>query len=138
MNRYDSLIDEALDRYPMQPLPAGFTKRVISRLPAPQPRFHLDFLDLILPVFFVMFGVLALFVAGWVAFYMDPLWLSGVQLQIQLLVLELSVYQDWPVVSLALVIASGLGLAIIITFAWLASSFDLVQRVGRSPRQTVQ
>jgi hypothetical protein len=52
MNRYDSLIDEALDRYPMQPLPAGFTKRVISRLPAPQPRFHLDFLDLILPVFF--------------------------------------------------------------------------------------
>ena len=55
MDEYDSIIDAALDSYPLDPVPSGFTRQVMSQIVTRPAPFRLDFLDLALPVFFTFF-----------------------------------------------------------------------------------
>ena len=64
LNQYqNSLIDAALDEYPLTPLPPGFTNQVMSRVTAlpisTEPiQFRLQFLDVVLSFFWA--GILSL------------------------------------------------------------------------------
>jgi hypothetical protein len=65
----ESLIDEALDTYPIAPLPPGFVRRVMNRVHARQPvmvpeRFQLDIVDIAVPLFITLFVVMLMVIAG--------------------------------------------------------------------------
>ncbi len=67
----DTLIDRAINDFPLEALPPGFTGRMMSQIstnPQIAPQFRLQFIDYALPVFGTLF---ALILTGLVA------WLSG-------------------------------------------------------------
>ncbi len=67
----ETRLDEAINSYPLTPLPPGFAQRVmveVSRTPQLEARFRLQFIDLALPAFMTTFGTAVL---------LTTLWLSG-------------------------------------------------------------
>jgi len=67
----DTMIEEALNNTPLEPLPPGFVNQVMVHVQAASPtaappRFRLDFLDWALPLFSALFALLVLgFVGRW-------------------------------------------------------------------------
>jgi hypothetical protein len=76
----EALIDAALAEYPLAPLPPRFVRRTMTRV---RPRFRFDFLDLALPAFLLLFGVVLTGVAVWMVAALKPLWLLEMQVRIQ-------------------------------------------------------
>lgn len=62
----DHLLTQALESYPLAPLPPGFVHRVMARIePAPLlPRFRLQFVDLAVPAFASLLLVLLILLAA--------------------------------------------------------------------------
>lgn len=82
MNDSDPLIDAALDSYPLAPLPPHFVRRTMAGVRAGiRPRFRLEFLDLALPVFFILFAVTLTGLGFWLLNALNPLWLLEIQIR---------------------------------------------------------
>ncbi len=72
----DLLLDAALDSYPLTPVPSGLVRRTLARIqPRPRPRFRLEFLDIAVPLFLVLFGLLTIWAAFWTLNYVSPYWM---------------------------------------------------------------
>jgi hypothetical protein len=80
MNASDSQIDSALDSYPLVPLPPRFIQRTMARI-HPRPRFHLEFLDLALPAFIILFGTIVTSLVFWLINTLNPLWMLELQVR---------------------------------------------------------
>jgi hypothetical protein len=80
MNEFDPQIDAAFDTYPLVPLPARFIRRTMVHI-QPRPRFRLDFLDLALPVFVLIFGITMISLTFWFLNATNPLWLLEFQVR---------------------------------------------------------
>jgi hypothetical protein len=89
MDERDRKIEAALGSYPLVPLPGGFSSRLFARLGPKKvwkpARFRLEFVDLAIPAFLVVFNLLLIFVFAWMLYAVDPLWLLRGRLQLQLL-----------------------------------------------------
>jgi hypothetical protein len=140
MEKYDLLVDAALDSYPVSPTPPGFTRRVMAQIrreqsvrkPASRPggRFHLEFLDLALPAFFAGFAGLGFIVLLGVIALLNPLWLLRAQLQIRTLMYELpwlwgAGLAPLPVLPIWVFVLAGfgfavLGLGLLLGMIWLS------------------
>jgi len=82
MSEFDHLIDSALNSYPLASLPSRFVQRTMARI-QPRPRFHLEFLDLALPAFIIIFGITVIGLAFWLINTLNPLWLLELQVRAQ-------------------------------------------------------
>lgn len=72
----DSIVDAALNTYPLAPVPSGLVRRTLARLqPRPVVRFRLEFLDFVVPLFFVSFALLTLWAVFWTLNYVSPYWM---------------------------------------------------------------
>ena len=78
MSDFDPLIDAAFDSYPLAPLPSRFIRRTMGRI---RPRFHLEFLDLALPAFIVLFAITVVSLGFWLVNALNPLWLLELQVR---------------------------------------------------------
>ncbi len=100
MNDPDPRIPLALDNLPAAPLPPGFVRKTMARLPARRPRFRLEFVDVAVPAFLTMF----LFMAGstgiWLVNQIDPVKLAQLQIQLEWLWLNLPALPAWNVLAL--------------------------------------
>ena len=109
----DPRLDRALDTYPLAPLPAGFVRRTVQRLPAHGPRFRLDFLDVVLPVFLSVFIFSLGFAGLWLGRLLPPHWLQNLQVEMAWLISytapRYGVYLPW----IGLAVAGLLGLALL-------------------------
>jgi hypothetical protein len=101
----DRVLDAALDSYPLTPVPSGLVRRTLARIqPRPMPRFRLEFLDIAVPLFIVLFGLLTIWAAFWTLNYVSPYWTLEWTPRLayfrQWLAFELMRLPDWlPVVS---------------------------------------
>ena len=80
MNRSESPLDDGLAGLPPAPLPPGFIARTMRAVRA-APRFRLNFLDLALPLFFGVFGIVLAGLALWLLDQYSPLWLLEARAQ---------------------------------------------------------
>lgn len=72
----DHVLDAAIDSYPLAPVPSGLVRRTLARIqPRPVPRFRLEFLDIAVPLFIVLFGILTIWAAFWTLNYISPYWM---------------------------------------------------------------
>jgi hypothetical protein len=78
MTELDPLIDAALESYPLTPLPRRFVRRTMAVI---RPRFRLEFLDLALPGFFILFAATLAGVAFWLVNALNPVWLLEIQIR---------------------------------------------------------
>ena len=73
---HGAVLDAALDSYPLAPVPAGLIRRALARLePHPKIRYRLEFIDLAVPVFLVLFLLLTVWAAFWTLNYVSPYWM---------------------------------------------------------------
>ncbi len=123
----DPRLDRALDTVPLAPLPSGFVRRTVQRLPAPRPRFRLDFLDVALSAFLLVFAASLALAGFWLANLVDPLWLLEVRTELAWLLMYTSTrFAGWlPLVGLAS--AGLLGMAV------LAATMVLLRPAGPRP-----
>ena len=79
----DPRIDIAIKSYSLTELPDGFTARVMNtiREEHPQVRFHLQFIDLAIPVFVSLFSLVLLGVCVWGTSQLDSLRLECLKLE---------------------------------------------------------
>ncbi len=64
----DARIDQAINKFPMETLPPGFTDRVMTQIsssPQVAPKFRLHFIDYALPVFGALFGIILTGLVAW-------------------------------------------------------------------------
>lgn len=89
MDKKDLWINDALNSYPLSPVPAGFTQRVmaqvaVTRAPAgrrpPAIAFKLEFLDFAIPAFMAFFVTFTLSVGASALLLADPIKLLRIQL----------------------------------------------------------
>lgn len=120
MDETDRRIDLAIEKYPLAPLPAGFTRRLMSRIRPRRPSFRLSLLDILLPGFFGLFGMGTVAAIVLTLPLLDPLWLPRLKLAYQVLLVRLALLPDWLPYFLPSMIILGLGLvAGIVLAAWL-------------------
>lgn len=82
MNETDRLIDAALDSYPLVPLPPRFVQRSMAAVRAvSRPRFRLEFLDLALPGFVILFTSTLALLGFWLLNVLQPRWLLILQVR---------------------------------------------------------
>jgi hypothetical protein len=74
LNVDQDLIDTALNSVPLEPLPEGFVAATMARI-TPQPRFHIQFLDVAIP--FSIAALVCSFVSAglWLAGWLNAAWL---------------------------------------------------------------
>ncbi len=104
----DPHIDAALESYPLAPVPPGLVRRTLARLePRPQIRYRLEFLDLAVPVFVVLFLLLTIWAIFWTLNVVSPFWMLewGTHLEIarQRVLFEIMHLPAWFPVFSALV-----------------------------------
>ena len=92
----DYLIDDALSGYPLEPLPPGFIARVMSRI-RPRPKFRLHYLDIILPAFTGVFGILIVSVTLLTLPLFDPLFWPRLELYWKAFLLRLAALPPLPI-----------------------------------------
>lgn len=100
-------VDDALRTYPLAPMPAAFTPKVMSRIRAltPAPRFRLAWIDYAVSLFAA--GMAGLLVLLWQS--IPPQMAAHAQLQILFLVLHFNVSFLGPVLlGGGLLVAAGL------------------------------
>jgi hypothetical protein len=103
----DALIEDALNSYPLAPLPVDLSSAVMARIrTAPAPRFRLTWAD----------GVLSLaltlsLLAAWIGFQALPA-MARIQLRIQGILLwqRFLVNADWLIPTLCILVGGTLGL----------------------------
>lgn len=72
----DAQLDAALDSYPLAPVPPGLMRRTLAKLPPrPRPRFRLEFVDLAVPMFLVIFALLTGWTLLWTLNFLSPHWM---------------------------------------------------------------
>lgn len=120
MDDSERRIDAALGSYPLSPLPPGFTPRLMARLALSERRFRLDFLDLALPGFFLLFGALSLALLGWALASLDPYGLARWRFEVQMWLWRARLAPYWPLAALAAVWTTSVALGMIATLLWLA------------------
>jgi hypothetical protein len=81
----DPRIDTAIKSYKLVELPDGFTDKVMKsiRQEYPHYRFHLQFIDVAIPLFLSLFFLIFLGVCVWGMNLLDPLWLEYLRLEIE-------------------------------------------------------
>ena len=116
--RYDRMIDTALQSYPLAPLPKGFVARTMQQ--TARPRFRLNFVDIVVPLFFSVFGIFALLLSLWFWSYIDPLWLAELQLRLTMARLYISVEPISFVIGLGVVmgVVVFMGIALVYLFVY--------------------
>ncbi|MFN8493714.1 MAG: hypothetical protein U0350_39295 [Caldilineaceae bacterium] len=122
----EAKIDAALATYPVAPLPAGFTQRVMGRIP-PLPvassrasrGFPLYCLDLALAVFFTSFFASLVGLGWWALDTLAPLRLSALQPHGQTVTIGLRPDFYWLTFLLALTTLIELGIALAFLLFWL-------------------
>ena len=86
MDEKEAWIDDALNTYPLAPVPPGLRRRVMAQIAAerqpPAIAFRLDFLDFAVPAFIAFFVTLALSVGATILLMADPIKLLRMQLAI--------------------------------------------------------
>lgn len=81
----DLRIDAALESYPLAPVPPGLVRRTLARLePRPKIRYRLEFLDLAVPVFFVLFLFLTVWAIFWTLNVVSPYWMLEWAMQLEI------------------------------------------------------
>ena len=70
----DHFLDAALDSYPLAPVPPGLVRRTLARLQL-RPQFRLEFLDLAVPLFLIVFILLTVWVTFWTLNTLSPHWM---------------------------------------------------------------
>ncbi|MCP4360875.1 MAG: hypothetical protein GY796_22940 [Chloroflexi bacterium] len=115
----DTMIEEALNQAPLEPLPSGFVNQVMAQVQAASPtaappRFRLDFLDWALPLFGSLFALLVLgFVGRWqildLAERVNGAAVTAVYHSLSL---------DWPVIIGLIVIAEIILAATVGVWVW--------------------
>jgi hypothetical protein len=123
MNPLDPRLDTALNTEPKKSLPRGFVQRVMLQTAArpayAKSPFRLEFLDLALPVFAIVFVVQIALLAVWLLNQSDPFWLSRIENQLAWfsnnVALELNV---------AVMLAAGLGFLGLLAVVGLAVTFN--------------
>jgi hypothetical protein len=78
MHETDARLDAALNTYPIEPLPHGFSRRVMATINRKRVTYKLDFMDLALPLFLATFASITL-----VTFLLGVMMLDSVK-QVQL------------------------------------------------------
>jgi hypothetical protein len=73
MKDTEHIIDAAFETCPLADLPPGFVRRTMNRIKS-APRFHLTFIDYVLPVFFSFFGAIILIILYWMLNRLNPSW----------------------------------------------------------------
>jgi hypothetical protein len=126
----DLVIDAALDALPVYPAPPGLKHRVMIQVrqlqveskqaAQAQIRYRLDFLDFALPVFFAIFGMLALSALLVVLSQLDPLWRLRLQGSLQSLTWQLPITPQGLLLFIFAAGVSALVLALLIVFLYLA------------------
>ncbi|MBN2503380.1 MAG: hypothetical protein JXB38_21570 [Anaerolineales bacterium] len=123
--RYDCMIDTAIESYPFAALPKGFVTRTLQQ--AAQLKFRLSFVDIAIPLFFSAFGMLAFFLTFWLWTYLDPLWFADLQLRLTLALLYISIEP--------LSFAIGLGVVMgVVVFMGIALVYLFIYRPYASPK----
>ena len=110
MDEYARMIDEAMNSYPLAPLPAGFTRRLMGHIQPARPVFRLSLLDWLLPAFFGLFGMSSVAAIWWTLSLLDPLWLPRLRLTCQLFLARAAVYPAWQSFAISLIVLLGLEL----------------------------
>ena len=120
--RYDQMIDTAIESFPLAALPKGFVARTLRQ--AAQPRFRLSFVDIAIPLFFSAFGMLAFFLMFWLWTYIDPLWFAELQLRLTLARLYISMEPLGFVIGLGAVmgVVVFMGIALVYLFVYRSYS----------------
>ena len=108
MDEIDRRIDFAIQAYPLTPLPDGFTRRLMRRIPLRQPSFRLTLLDILLPGFFGLFGMGTVAAIALTVPMLDPLWLPRLKLAYQVLLVRLALLPDWLPYLLPLMAITGM------------------------------
>jgi hypothetical protein len=127
-------VQAALQNYPLEPLPPGFTRRVMGQLPARSPRaaphFRLDFLDLVLPAFIAGCASTVLALGLWLLVRADPLWLAELQLQVAIIQFRLAAVPSLAPLTWAVVLGSAAVLGAAGLVAWLSAPRVRLARRG--------
>jgi hypothetical protein len=118
--RYDRMIDTAIESYPFAALPKGFVARTMQQ--TVQPKFRLNFVDVAIPLFCSAFGLLALFLMFWLWTYIDPLWFAELQLQLTLARLYISMAPFSFIVGLGVVMGVVAFVGIALVYLFVSSS----------------
>lgn len=89
-NERDSILDAAIESYPLAPLPSGFVGRIMAQVGQQSqdivlPRFQLQFLDVALPAFLALFAFLVVTVGVWLTRGLNSAGLAGFQLNLTLI-----------------------------------------------------
>jgi hypothetical protein len=123
MDELDRLIDYTLETLPLEPLPAGFKPRLVSRISRRKPGFRLEFTDIAIPVFLAVFGIILVLCLLWINSTIDPVWFLRLQLEWQLLRLRVLAIQNLNPLVPAVVIGVGAALVLLLgVVAWLAQA----------------
>jgi hypothetical protein len=110
MDEIDRKINAAIESYPLAPLPAGFTRRVMQRIRPAHPAFRLSALDWLLPGFLGVFGMGSVAAVLLTIPLLDPLWLPRLKLVYQAVLLRMALLPDLRLLVMyaATLAASGL------------------------------
>jgi hypothetical protein len=120
MDELERLIDHTLDTLPVEPLPPGFTPKLIARISRRKPGFRLEFTDIAVPVFLAIFGILLVFCLFWIYSTIDPIWFMRLQLEWQLLRLRVMALPNLNTLVPGLLVGVGTGLVLLLgVVAWL-------------------
>jgi hypothetical protein len=109
-------VETALTTYPVVPLPPGFKRRVMAEIVKYETRFHLDFLDFVLPVFLWLFCSISFLTLAWLLRSLDPLWFVHLQIAIRSLQVYLIGFPYWPVVMFSVFGMATIVLSTIIAY----------------------
>lgn len=122
IDELDSVINASLKRYPLQPLPAGFVARTMSRIARPEP-FHIHLSDFIFPLALTALVLVLTTILIWFNGLLTIPWLPQPRFDPAGLIATFSI--SWSTLAiLALFIEAVFGLTAIITFFLLTDQSD--------------
>lgn len=118
----DAQVDAALDSYPLSPVPPGLVRRTLTRLqPRPRPRFRLEFVDLAVPLFLVVFALLTGWALLWTLNFLFPYWMLELTPQLafarqwlQFVWMRLPAWLPIFTISMGGLILTGISMALLI------------------------
>lgn len=126
MKDTERIIDTAIETYPLEDLPPGFVRKTMDQI-APQPRFHLTFMDYALPAFFAFFSAIILFISYWILRGLNESW--QFELRLFQIMGNPSMTTLLGLVLAAIICLVTLATAILILSLWLEKPIPLQKRI---------